>query len=267
MIAERVAFAGSWQAKLAGFGFESFGDFFDYGVEKRINVNTKRDVSILTLGQGAGEKVFFMKRFHRPHYKDMLFTVYNFGRLCSQAAIEWENANLLFENGVSTYKPVCYGEQIRWGLERKSFFVTEKLQRQCFTDFVAENWAQLGQAEREKIIVTIAKLVRKVHDAKIGLPDLYVWHLFISRTKEGDYEFAVIDLHRMKRNITNKNERMKSLGRLTHSMVDKYFSDGVRRLLVEAYAGDDWPGGVEKLIGQVEKQSQRVSAQRNPKPY
>ena len=264
---EKVVFADLWQGKLAEFALKSFDDFFDYGVKERININTKRDVSILTLGQGAGEKVFFMKRFHRPHYKDMLFTVCNFGRLCSQAAVEWKNANLLFENGVDTYRPVCYGEQFKWGLERKSFFVTEKLREQCFTDFVAENWTQLGQVEKEKTIVSIAKLVRKVHDTKISLPDLYVWHLFISRTEAGEYEFAVIDLHRMRHNVTNKNEQIKNLGRLMHSMRDKYFDEAMRRLLIESYAGADWPGGVAKLIWQVKKQSQRISAKRTPKLY
>ena len=267
MVVERIVFADLWQTTLAEFGLKSFDDFFDYSGGQQVSINTKRDVRVLTLGEGPDDKVFFMKRFHRPHYKDMLFTICNFGRLCSQAAVEWKNANLLLENGIETYKPVCYGEQTRWGLERKSFFITEKLQGQCLTDFIAQNWSQLARAEKEKIIVSIAKLIRNVRDAKMSLPDLYVWHLFISQTQAGEYEFAVIDLHRMRHNVTDRNQQIKNLGRLDHSMVGKYFDEAMRRLLIESYAGDNWPGGVVKLISQVKKQSQKVSAKRNPKPY
>ena len=48
--------------------------------------------------------------------------------------------------------------------------------------------------------------------AGISLPDLYVWHIFLTtEMASGKLEFAVIDLHRMKRNVTNKNEQLKNL--------------------------------------------------------
>lgn len=265
---EKIVFADSWQEVFAEFGLKSFDDFFGYCGGQQINKNTKRDVSILTFGDGAARKVFFLKRFHHPHYKDMLFSWRNFGRLCSQAAVEWKNANLLFENGVETYKSTCFGEQIKWGLERKSFFVTEKLPGLCLTDFVARNWPQLAQSQKEKIITSLAKTIRKIHDARINLPDLYIWHIFIRESqKPNEWDFAVIDLHRMSHNVTDKNRQIKNLGRLDHSMLDKYFDKTMRRLFIESYAGDDWPGGVDKLAGKVKKYSNAVSAKRNPRPY
>ena len=154
------------------------------------------------------------------------------------------------------------------GIEKKSFFVTEKIKGPCFADFVAQNWLQLERKQKEKIITCLGRMFRKIHNAGISLPDLYVWHIFL--TAEADSEksdFAVIDLHRMKRNVTNKNEQLKNLGRFHHSMIEKYFSNDDRGLLIEAYAGNNWPESIDKLKGKIEKHSRKVSAKRNPKPY
>jgi hypothetical protein len=103
----------------------------------------------------------------------MFFSISNFGRFCSQAACEWKNTNILLKNGIETYRPVCYGEQTRLGVERKSFFVTEEIQDRCLSDFIADNWSKLTGRQKEKIIVSLAKLIRRIHDAGISLPHDY----------------------------------------------------------------------------------------------
>ena len=85
---ERIVFADFWQPVFAEFGLKSFGDFFDYSGGQQTNKNNKRDVSILTFGNKPDCKVFFLKRFHNPHLKDIFFALRTFGRLCSQAACE-----------------------------------------------------------------------------------------------------------------------------------------------------------------------------------
>ena len=71
----------------------------------------------------------------------------------------------------------------------------------------------------------------------------------------------------MSHNTKDKNKQIKNLGRLDHSMTDKYFDDNLRKLLVESYAGDDWPSPIDKLYRKVSKDSAAVSSKRNPKPY
>lgn len=265
---EKVVFAGTWQKFFAKFGLESFDDFFDYSQGQTINKNTKRNVSKLAFGEGDNRKVFFRKRFFSPHVKDMIFAWRNFGRLISQAALEWHNANMLFENGIETYRPVCHGAQTKFCLERKSFFITEKLSGMALTDFVSEKWSQLSQQQKEAIIVSLGKLVRKIHEAQISLPDLYIWHVFIKENLNSEqYDFAVIDLHRMGHNISNQNQLLKNLGRLDHSMLDKYFDERLRKLLIESYAGDNRPEEITNLIQQVKKCSSAVSAKRRAKLY
>jgi len=263
---EKIVFAKSWQGGFAGFGLESFSDFFNFAGGKIINKNTKRDVQQLTLGNGDDSKVFFMKRFYRPYLKDIFFSWQNFGQPKPQAVIEWENANFLLEKGIETYRPVCFGLRTRLGIEKKSFFITEKLNGCCLTDFIAQRRGRLTQQQKEEIIVQLAKMIRKVHDTGVSLPDLYLWHIFITENA-GQWEFAVIDLHRMVRNVRDKNKQIMNLGRLHHSMLDKYFDDSLRWLFIESYAADDWPGRAAKLGRKIKKYSNKVSAKRNPKQY
>jgi len=265
---EKTVFTDSWQKYFAESGLSSFDDFFSCSQDETINLNTKRDVSILTFGKGNDRKVFFRKRFFKPHFKDMFFAWRSFGSPISQAKLEWQNAHLLLENAIETYRPVCYGERTKLGLERKSFLITEKLPGKALTDFVSGKWSQLTKQQKEKIIVPLGKFIRKIHDARISLPDLYIWHVFIKETPTPDkYDFAVIDLHRMEHNVSSQNKLIKNLGRLHHSMVAKYFDDKLKELLIESYASDDRQGGTAEFVRQVKKFSDVVSAKRNPKPY
>jgi tRNA A-37 threonylcarbamoyl transferase component Bud32 len=264
---ERVVFSSSQAEFFAGYGLRSFDDFFYYQHGKRVNKNKKRDVSVLSLGETNPTQVF-IKRFHRPHLKDMFFTRCNFGRLCSQAACEWQNANALLEKGIQTYRPLCYGEKIICRLEKKSFIITEKLQGQSLSDFVTQNWLQLNQNQKEKIIVSMANQIRRIHDANISMPDLYIWHIFIKEKQvAGEWDFAFIDLHRMRQNVTDKNQKLKNLGRLDHSMTDKYFDETIRRLLIESYAGSSRFADISGLVDKVKNYSAAVSLKRKPKPY
>ncbi|MCE5340290.1 MAG: lipopolysaccharide kinase InaA family protein [Planctomycetaceae bacterium] len=264
---ERVFFADSYEQVFADKGLKTFDDIYNCDDGQQINKNTKRNVSVLRFKTKDGEKKFFLKRLHDSHFKDMLFVFMNTGKIVSQAAYEWGNISRLAKVGVGAPTLACYGEKLLLGIERKSFIITQELDGQCLTDFVAQNWAMLPQLEKEKIIISLAKNIRKIHDAQISLPDLYVWHIFISPNANNDYNFAFIDLNRMKRNMWNKGEKVENLGRLHHSMLDKYFDKPLRKLLIEAYADEKKQREIENLIRRVEKYSRKFSARRKVKLY
>jgi tRNA A-37 threonylcarbamoyl transferase component Bud32 len=237
---EKVIFSDDNRQKFfASFGLVSLDDFFDYAGGKIINQNRKRQVMAFSLGQGPERREFFIKRFLHPHYKDMLFSVLNFGRPCSQGYVEWANAGLLLENGIETYRPVCFGEEISCCLERKSFFVTQKLPGTCMTEFVIERWPGMGQAEKAEIAAALGRFISKLHGSGISMPDLYMWHIFIERDADNNScNFAIIDLHRMKRKVTNRNKQVKDLAALFYSMLPEYFDDNLQQTFLESYAGD-----------------------------
>jgi hypothetical protein len=264
---QRIVFADSWSAFFAEFNLKSFDDFFENLPAKAIGVNKKRNVVTFSLGQEPQNKRFFMKCFTHPHFKDILFSWRNIGRPCSQARYEWENARLLLDNGIETYRPVCFGEKMTWGIESSSFFVTEELPSQCLTDFIRQNWPSFHRQQKEKIITGLAAFISKIHALNISLPDLYVWHIYISKKAGGEYDYAVIDLHRMSRNVTSRNQKIKNLGRLHHSMLGSYFDDELKKLLVKSYATNGWDGDVTRLLAQVKRYSDAVSARRKQIQY
>ncbi len=270
---ERVVFADSQKQFFAEAGLKSFDGLFEHSAagpinKNKKNKNKKRNVSTLTLQTGSTCKEFFIKRFYHPHYKDIITSWWNFKRQISQAEIEWHNARLLLEHGFGTYQPVCFGEKTKLGLERKSFIITEKLKTQPMPEFVAENWQQMTRQKKEKIICSLAKLIRKIHDTRISLPDLYIWHIFIKENEDtADCSFQIIDLHRMMHNVTSKNHQIKNLARLDYSLLDKYFDENLRRLLIQVYAGNDWPGGADKLFAKIKKHSAKLLTKRTQKQY
>ncbi len=265
---DRVVFADSWQQFFAKYGLVSFDDFYKYTGGTVIGRNRKRNVQRLTFGEGPGQKVFFMKRFHQPHLKDIVAALRNCGQLTSQATLEWKNAHTLLENGIDTYRPVCLGERKVSGIERMSFLITEKLTSISMLDFVVQKWPGLERSQREKIVTAMAKLVRRVHDLKISLPDLYIWHIFIYEDHlDNECRLSVIDLHRMSHRGTSSGKMAKELGKLYWSMLSGYFDDSLKDLLLSEYMGDCRQYEKDRLIRRVRKSARITERRRNLAQY
>lgn len=262
----KIKFANGWEEVFKNSGLKSFKDFFSYSAGKLINENKKRDVVLMTIGEGERRKELFMKRFYDPHFKDMLFTLGNFGRICSQAQFEWNNANLLLQNGIDTYKPICCGWESVCGLEKRSFFITEKIYGICLADFVTQNWANLNQDQKENIFAGIGTFVLKIHDAKISFADLYIWHIFITESA-GQYSFAVIDLHRMKINTTSRRQQIRNLGAFDFSLSEKYFDDQIRNVFFNAYFAESRPGRKKDFLRKVKNRSKQLANRRRRQSY
>ncbi|GAI58271.1 unnamed protein product, partial [marine sediment metagenome] len=158
-----------------------------------------------------------------------------------------------------TYKPVCMGERTLCGFEKKSFIITEPLTSTCLLDFVKDKWTSLDRPTQKRIITAMAKLTRKAHDANISLQDLYIWHLFIDEaTLENDPHLAVIDLHRMLRNVKSPDKKLADLGKLYWSLWEEYFDPGHKDLLISAYA----PGAESEISEKVRKRAALTAKRR-----
>jgi hypothetical protein len=218
-------------------GFKTFDDFIDCNKGQMINTNKKRNVIIFSLASQEGQRVYFMKRFFSPHFKDMLFTVRNFGRLCSQAELELSNALTLLNNVIETYHPICWGAETFCGIERRSFFVPEKIRGQSLIEFLFDHWKAFGMVQRERLIVELAAFFRKLHKARLSLPDSYLWHLFLVEPIDvaRPYKFAIIDLHRMMVNVSAPRHAAHNLGALLFSMPEEWFDLRLRNLFLYSY--------------------------------
>jgi hypothetical protein len=212
---------------------------------------------------------FFMKRFHDPHLKDIFHTIVNHGSVCTQASSEYQYAKHLLENGIETYHPVCYGQKTIFGLERKSFFITKKIEGICLTDFITENWDLIDRNQKEQIVLAMGKIARKLHDARISMPCLFVWHLFLLNDALADnrYEFAVIDLHRAKINFILQCNYWRNLGDLYFSLSEKRFDKGLREILLEAYIADGHPLDKNTLKRKIMKRAHKLYSRRRAMDY
>lgn len=234
---KRIEFDPGHEKVFTQNGLNAFDDFIDYSKGQMINCNKKRNVSILHLPSQDVPRIYFMKRFFYPYFKDMLFTVRNFGRLCSQAELEFRNARILLNNGIETYHPVCWGVHTCCGIEQRSFFVTEKIHGQSLIEFLFEHWNTFNEARRETLIIAMAQLFRKLHQARLSLPDSYLWHLFLDEPIDvaKPYKFAIIDLHRMMVNVSAPRHAAHNLGALLFSLPDEWFDLRLRNLFLNSY--------------------------------
>jgi tRNA A-37 threonylcarbamoyl transferase component Bud32 len=135
-------------------------------------------------------------------------------------------------------------------------------------EFILQRWRELGQIQREKIIIAIAKLIRRIHNLNIVLPDLAVWHIFISEDHlNGQCQLSVIDLHRMTQNVQSQTKKIKDLGKFFWSMSEKYFDNELKNLFLDAYMSDNWRGSKADFAKKVRKRAAVIAKRRKPKRY
>lgn len=264
---QRIEFEAAQEAIFAQNGLKTVDDFITFDKGKQINRNEKRDVHILTLQSPQGPRTYFMKRFFSPHPKDMLFTFMNFGKLCSQAELEWRNAHTLLHNGIGTYRPAAWGADTCCGIERRSFFVTQKIDGRSLIDFLLDQWDSFDQSQQEKLVKSLAAFFRKLHRIKVSLPDSYLWHLFLIEpiAPAESYQFAIIDLHRMQLNAAASRHAARNLGALLFSLPDEWFDTRLRDVFINTYlelADGEAVANRQAFLDTLKKREQTLTARR-----
>ena len=108
----------------------------------------------------------------------------------SAARREWENAQEALRRDVPTAMPIAWGEEIRGGLARDSFFVTQEI-----TDAVPLDrfWADLHggllreerPARRRAIIEALASFVAALHEAGVEHGDFHAGNMLVRKERDG----------------------------------------------------------------------------------
>jgi hypothetical protein len=259
---KRVVFETGWESFFASHQLRVFDDFFNYSLGQTINQNSKRNVIVLELDDNGQSRRFFMKRFIHPHFKDMLSAFGHFGSLCSQAEVEWRNANILLKNGIETYHPVCYGVHSCLGMEQQSFFMTEQINGPCLLDTLAESWASLEEAQRRDLVIRLGKLFQKIHAARIALPDSYIWHVYNVKTADEVFKLGMIDLHRMEIRTRGTRKAAKDLGGFLFSLPDGFMDESLRSEFMESYLDDGRISNQHAFRRLVERWELKISKRR-----
>ena len=265
---EKVVFEKNWSAFFEKHGLKSFDDFYHYQQGDVINENTKRNVFSFELSDGEKTETFFMKRFHSPHFKDILFTFRNYGVICSQAELEWRNANKLLDNQIETYHPVAFGCRSVCSIEKQSFFITRQINGQSLLDYLIACGGDLGQDELATLVKKLAQFFRKIHAARFSLPDSYIWHVYLIRSGDAldDYELGMIDLHRMQISTRGNHEAAMNLGRFLFSLPEDFLDESLKKSFLEHYLETDFSGNKDAFLHEVKKWEIKLSKRRKKTP-
>ena len=260
---QKIIFETGWQSFFESHQLHAFDDFFHFDRGRLINQNSKRNVVVFELVQNGQSRTFFMKRFIQPHFKDMLSALCHFGKLCSQAEVEWRNAKILLDNGIETYHPVCFGVQSRLGLEQQSFFITEQIKGPCLTDYLSRAWNRLSDTEKSTLVVKLGAFFQKIHTAGIRLPDSYIWHIYrIEPEDNGSYTLGIIDLHRMQIRTHSPARAAKDLGAFLFSLPDGFMDQRCRALFMDRYLDNGGIRNIDAFKRDVQRWEQKRSSRR-----
>lgn len=262
---EKMVFETGWESFFASHQLYRFDDFFNYAQGQTINQNTKRNVIVLELDDNGQKRIFYMKRFLQPHFKDMLSAFGHFVTLCSQAEVEWRNANILLDSGIETYHPVCYGAQSRFGIEQQSFFITEQIKGPCLLEYLTESWISLEEAKRQDLVIRLGKFFQRIHAARIALPDAYIWHVYMIRLANASseaFELGMIDLHRMQIRKSDLRSAAKDLGAFLFSLPDGFMDAALRSLFMDSYLDDSRIRNQDAFRKRVEQWELKISSRR-----
>ncbi len=175
-------------------GLNSFDDFFTQSDGQIVDKNRKRCVLKFNLFDKANKKnrIFYLKKFHTPSFKNGLSALFYYGYPKSEARIEWDNACLLRSSGFNTIPLAAYGVDTVCGFERASFFMSEEISDSQPLDI----WFDQNKNNRQNVLRTLGQLVRRLHEKRFSFPDLYLKHIFIN---SDTMEFSLLDLHRVRR--------------------------------------------------------------------
>ncbi len=181
----------------------------------------------------------FLKRYDNPPVMTQLkYWFWGRGRK-SLGILEYETSRKLKEAGINTPKTIAFGSQRNLLLEKRSFFITEKipdadaLERKLPDFFEGEPSADKLRLRRS-FIVQLANFIKKFHETDYRHRDLYLSHIFYSST--GD--FYLIDLARaFKPLLLKKRFQVKDIAQLYYSAPGKYFSRTDRLRFYISYSG------------------------------
>lgn len=165
-----------WEEVLIGPDGLRLGQWLEDGTAQVVKDGTHRTVYRVDLP----ERSFFLK-----HYR--CETLGRAGRnlvRASAARREWRKMTEVARRDVPTARPIAVGEEMRGGLVRDNFFVTEAIPETCSLDEYLQQvlpGLPRGQAAqvRRAIVTQLAQLCARTHRAGVDQDDLHTGNVLI----------------------------------------------------------------------------------------
>ena len=205
------------------------------------NHKGQRDIQRLAVpadnaADSKGEKlVFYLKRNWKPYKKDGLKALFTSGSVRSASRVEWENSLALQAVGVGVAEPIAFGEECGPLWEKFSFILTAAARGDETLEHFLRRKA--STATRQMVLDTLAKEIRRMHDAGLASPDLFTRHIFVAHGSPP--EFSLIDMARLDRaRKLSRRYRARDLAALNVTAPLRFVSRRERLRFLRKYGGD-----------------------------
>jgi hypothetical protein len=177
------------------------------GFENEGTLLVKGSRNIIKTNAFKGQKVN-IKYFKKPNvFNSVVYSVLR----PSKARRSFEYANYLLQHGILTPKPVAYIEE-RLGLQLKdSYYICDHIEY----DFTFRELIHNPQFDdRESILQQFTRFTFKMHEARVNFLDHSPGNTLIVNKGNGEYDFYLIDLNRMKFEDMGTEARMDNFKKL-----------------------------------------------------
>ncbi len=170
-------------------------------------------------------KSFFVKQHFGVGWSEIFKNLLSGKWPVLTAETEWYAIQKLGDIGIPTTPAVAYGVRGTNPARLQSFLVTEDLGNIISLETLCADWkANPPDAEfKRKLLIKVAGLARKLHDAGMNHRDFYICHICLDNTKlaQGEIYLYLIDLHRVGiRPVIASSDRLKDMAALYFSAMD-----------------------------------------------
>lgn len=158
-----------------------------------------------TINFELAQNRYFLKWHEKVGWSEIIKNLIRLRLPILGAKTEWDALNLLQTLDVSCPKPIVFGATKSVFFQYQSFIVTEEIPGALELDVFFKQIVVMTRAERFRwksaVVKSVARSVKKMHDAGINHRDLYLCHFMLKNGLVGalpgeSIDIAVIDLHR-----------------------------------------------------------------------
>lgn len=171
------------------------------------------------------DKSYFVKQHFGVGWKEIVKNLLSFKKPIVSAMTEVSAINAVTAAGITTTPLVAYGRRGHNPATMQSFILTEDLGDIISLEALCAGWSVNPPSPhfKRQLIISVAKLARRLHDSGINHRDFYLCHLCIDKAAIGqdNVNLYLIDLHRTQvHSKSNQRGNMKDIAALYFSAMD-----------------------------------------------
>jgi UDP-glucose:(heptosyl)LPS alpha-1,3-glucosyltransferase len=180
-------------AQLKDMSFDDFMALSGFTVRAAVNRKTMR--------VGLKDRSYFVKQHGGVGWKEFIKNYLSAKRPVIGAMTEVHAIQALTALGIRTTPIAAYGAKGRCAASQLSFLLTEDLGDIVSLEDICKTWLTHppSQAQRQAMLIAVAKLAKRFHGAGFSHRDFYLCHIALQRNVivTDNTEFYLLDLHRV----------------------------------------------------------------------